>query len=371
MRPTRTLHPPFRAPAAVLALLALVVAGAGCNVGSRDSVREVRTASAVPMAGHSALRIETRSADVHLIQSPDDTLRVVTTRRVQAGSARRVESILSRIRVTMEPQGDVLVLRVREPERGRTRVRVDAGPWRYRRSVEIELTIAVPSRVRVDGETTSGDFDAVGLAQALSLVATSGDIGMSQLTGPAWAQTTSGDVTLRDLGQGATVRVTAGDVDAVEVRGPLTMRATSGDLSAQQAHGGVRLETSTGDVEVRGVEGTVMVSTSAGDVDISAAAADSCVVETASGDVAIGLVRAPRLVQVRSSSGAVALHLPPRAGGALDLQTASGAIQVKSAVEVEVMNRNRLSGRLGGGGAIAVRTSSGDITLAASEGVAP
>lgn len=369
MGPTRTLHLPFRAAVAALALLALAGAGVGCTGGSRDSVREVRTASAVPMAGHSVLRIETRSADVHLIQSPDDTLRVVATRRVQAGSAPKVETILSQIKVTMEPQGDVLVLRVREPER--TRIRVDAGPWRYRRSIEIELTVAVPARVRIDGETSSGDFDAVGLAQALSLVATSGDIEMSRLTGPAAAQTTSGDVTLRDLGQGATVKVTAGDVDAVEVRGPLTLRATSGDLSAQQAHGGVRLETSTGEVEVSGVEGTVMVSTSAGDVDVSAAAADSCVVETASGDIAIGLVRAPRLLQVRSSSGAVVLRLPPGAGGTLDLQTASGSIQVKSAVEVDVMNRNRLSGRLGGSGAIAVRTSSGDITLAASEGVSP
>ncbi|MEO6461626.1 MAG: DUF4097 family beta strand repeat-containing protein [Candidatus Eisenbacteria bacterium] len=371
MGPTRTPDPPFRAPAAGLALLALVVAGAGCTGGSRDSVREMRTASAVPMAGHSALRIETRSADVHLIQSPDDTLRVVTTRRVQAGSERTVESILSQIKVTMEPQGDVLVLRVREPERGRTRVRGSAGPWRHRRSVEVELTIAVPARVRVDGETMSGDFDAVGMAQALSLVATSGDIDMSQLSGPARAQTTSGDVTLRDLGQGATVKVTAGDVDAVEVRGPLMMRATSGDLSAQQAHGGVRLETSTGEIEVHGVEGTVMASTSAGDVDVSAAAADSCVVETASGDIAIALVRPSRHLEVRSSSGAVTLRLPPGAGGALDLQTASGAIQVKSAIEVEVMNRNRLSGRLGGSGAIAVRTSSGDITLATSEGVTP
>ncbi len=371
MQATRPLQPPFLAPAGVLALLALGVAGVGCYDGSRDSVREVRTASAVGMAGQEGLRIETRSADVHLIQSPDDTLRVVTTRRVQAGTARSVEALLAQIKVTMERQGDLLVLRVREPEQGRTRVSVDAGPWRTRRSIEIELTIAVPSRVRVEGETTRGGFDAVGLAQALSLLSTSGDIKLSQLLGPARVQTTSGDVTLRDLAQGATVRVTAGDVDAVEVAGPLTIRATSGDLSAQQAHGGVRFETSTGDVEVHGVEGSVMVSTSAGDVDVSAAAADSCVIETASGDIAVGLVRAPRVVQVRSSSGSVRIDLPPGVGGALDLQTASGAIQVKSAIAVETMNRNRLSGRLGGSGAVAVRTSSGDITLATGEGATP
>jgi putative adhesin len=375
MRPLRFLHPPFQGPpqaagpAAALVLAALVVAGAGC-VDSRDSVREVRTASALDLAGVNSLRVETRSADVHFVQSQDDTLRVVTTRRVQARRERTVEDLLSQIKVTMEHQGDQLVLRVREPERGRTHISVDAGPWRYRRAIEIDLTIAVPARVRIEGETSRGDFDAVGLAQAISLVSTSGDIELSQMTGESRVQSTSGDITLRDLAQ-AVVRVTAGDLDAVEVKGPLTVRATSGDLSAQQIHGNLRLETSTGDVEVHGVEGSVFISTSAGEVEVTAADCDSCVIETASGDITARVVSAPRLVQVRSSSGSVDLDLPPGAGGTLDLQTASGSMQVKSAVNVETMNRNRLSGRLGGSGTVAVRTSSGDITLAASEGVTP
>jgi hypothetical protein len=354
---------------ALAALAVLVLAGAGC-VDSRDSVREVRTASALGLAGVNSLRVETRSADVHFVQSQDDTLRVVATRRVQARRERTVEDLLAQIKVTMERQGDQLVLRVREPERGRVRVNVEAGPWRYRRSIEIELTIAVPARVRIEGETSRGDFQAVGLAQPISLVSTSGDIELSQLTGESRAQSTSGDITLRDLAQAATVRVTAGDVDAVEVKGPLTVRATSGDLSAQQIHGDLRLETSTGDVEVHGVEGSLFVSTSAGEVEVTGAACDSCLIETASGDITTRIVSAPRLVQVRSSSGSVDLDLPPGAGGALDLQTASGSMQVTSAVDVETMNRNRLSGRLGGSGTVAVRTSSGDITLAAS-GVIP
>ena len=375
MRPNRSTAAPLRVlPGAcvLLGLGALAGLGAGCTGGTKDSVREVRTASAVDMAGMANLRVETRSADVHMIQSPDDTLRVVTYRRVQAGSSRSVDDILDQIKVTSERQGDQLVLRVREPERIRNnRLNIEAGGWRYRRSVEIEVSIAVPARVKVECETNRGDLDAVGLAQEVAMTATSGDIELSQLTGPVRAQTTSGDVTLRDLGQGATVRVTAGDVDAVEVRGPLVVRATSGEISAREAHGGVRLETSTGDVEVHGTAGTVIISTSAGEVDLSDAAADSCVLETASGDISAGLVRAPRVVQVRSSSGTVMLHLPPGAGGNLDLQTASGSIQVKSAVEVEVMNRNRLTGRLGGNGAVAVRTSSGDITLASNAGVTP
>lgn len=375
MSPRRTFHPSLPAPGPGLllaaAVAALAIGAPGCRDGRRDTVHEDRTASAVPLGEQSVVRIETRSADVHLVASPDDTVRIIFARRIQSVSARSVEALAAQIKLTMERAGDQIVLRVREPERGGSRVTVDAGPWRFRRSTEIELTVAVPARARIECETARGDYDAVGLSQPLSIIATSGDVELSQLTGPARVQTTSGDVTLRDLAQAATVRVTAGDIDAVDVAGPLTVRATSGDVSARGVRGGIRFETSTGDVTVSEVAGTVMISTSAGEVELSAAAADSCVLETASGDIDAELTIAPRHVQVRSSSGDVSLRIPPGAGGALDLQTATGTLQVKSAVEVETMNRNRLTGRLGGAGSVAVRTSSGDISLATSHGDAP
>jgi DUF4097 and DUF4098 domain-containing protein YvlB len=374
MSPRRTNHPRLAVPATGLLLAAagaLVLGSTGCRDGRRDSVHEESTASAVPLGEQAVVRIETRSADVHLVQSPDDTVRVLFYRRIQSVSARSVEALAAQIKVTMERQGDQLVLRVREPERSGTRVSVDAGPWRFRRSTEVELTVAVPARARIECETARGDYDAVGLSQPIRLVATAGDIELSQLTGPASVQTTSGDVTLRDLGQPATVRVTAGDVDAVDVAGPLTIRATSGDVIARGVTGGIRLETSTGDASVSDVTGTVMISTSAGEVEVTNAAADSCVLETASGDIDAELTAAPRHVQIRSSSGSVALRVPQGSGGTLDLQTATGTLSVKSAVDVETMNRNRLTGRLGGGGTVAVRTSSGDVTLASGARVSP
>ena len=359
-------------PAALLALgcagLLAALLATGC-ADRRGVVREDRTASAVGLGAQGVVRIETRSADVHLIASPDDTVRVVTARRVEASTDDAAEAVLAQIKVTMERQGDLLVLRVREPERHNGRVNVQAGPWRIRRSVEIELTVAVPARARLECETARGDFDATGLAQDVAFVSTSGDVELHQGSGRVTVQTTSGDVTLRDLAGPASVRVTSGDVDAVDLTGGLALRATSGDVSASRVRGGARIETSTGDVAASEIAGAVFVSTSAGDVTLTANA-DSCGIETASGDVDARLSGAPRWVQVRTSSGEVGLAIPPRTGGALDLQTASGAIAVRTELDVDSMNRNRLTGRLGGPGSVAVRTSSGDITLSA-EGVAP
>ncbi len=375
MRPNRSARPPFGAPAAALALVlaaaTLALGAAGCSEERRGSTHEERTASAVALGDQSVLRIETRSADVRLIQSPDDTVRIVTLVRIQSATRSSVDALARQVKLTMERQGAELILRVREPERGRTRVNVSAGPWRLRRSVEIDVTVAVPARARLECETARGDFEAVGLAQAASFVSTSGDVDLSQLGGPVRVQTTSGDVTLRDLAQPPTLRLTAGDVDAVGIAGPLTIRATSGDLSVRQVRGGVRLETSTGDIEAEEIEGSTSISTSAGDVVLGLVAGDTCVVETASGDIEARLDAAPRLVNIRSSAGDVDFRLPAGVGGSIDVQTATGAIRVRSAIEVQTMNRNRLTGRLGGTGSVAIRTSSGDITLATNPGGTP
>ncbi len=362
----RTGFAALLAPFPLLALAALLAAG--CN-DRRGVVREDRTASAVALGSSAVVRIETRSADVHLIASPDDTVRVVTARRVEGSTQQNADALFAQIKVTMERQGDVLVLRVREPERRRTRVNVDAGPWRIRRSVEVELTIAVPARARLECETARGDFDATGLPQQAGFVSNTGDVELMQMSGRASVQTTSGDVTLRECDGPAVVRVTSGDVDANDLRGGLIVRATSGDVNAARVRGGARIETSTGDVEAQDLVGSVFVSTSAGNVSLSANA-DSCAIETASGDVSASLSGAPYFVQVRTSAGQVDLAIPERTGGTLDLQTSSGAIAVRNEVAVDTMSRNRLTGRLGGAGSIAVRTSSGDITLS-SEGVTP
>jgi len=342
-------------------VLGLTLALAGCSE-RRGAVIEDRLASAIPLAPQAVLHLETRNADVHLIQSPDDTVRVVTYRRVQSTSQESARNIFDQIKVTMEREGDRLSIRVREPDRRRHKINVQAGPWRIRRSIEIELTVAVPANARLECETATGDFDAVGLAQDVSFSTNSGDLEVSQGTGRTTVRATSGDIILRDLGGFVNVQTTSGDVDAVNLGRGLVVRATSGDVHAARILGGVSIETSTGDIESDEIAGPVSYSTSAGDV-IVAATTDSCTIETASGDVEARLAGRPRHVRVRTSSGQVELALPANVGGDLDVQTSSGAIAVRAGVDVDIMNRNRLTGRLGGPGTVAVRTSSGDITI--------
>lgn len=355
-------------PAGLLAAAGLALVAAGCGERRPTHVREDRVASALPLAPQTALRIETGSADVHLVPSPDDTLRVLTVKRVQSMSERSIDALWKEIRVTVERAGDELVLRVREPERGTNRVTVEAGPWRIRRHVEIEVTVAVPLGKPITLVTERGDVDAHDLRQSLTIDLYNGDAHLYDLDGGELKVTsTSGDVTIQRVRQPISVRSTSGDVEGEDLTGPVAIRATSGDVTLARLAGRVAVETSTGDVDVDGATGNAMISTSSGDATLRGQG-DSVVVETSSGGQDIDVLGPTRLVSLRSASGGIEIMLPHATGGALDVQTATGAMSVASAIQVGTMTRNHLTGDLGGAGRTLVRSSSGDIHVSARDG---
>jgi DUF4097 and DUF4098 domain-containing protein YvlB len=347
-------------------LLAVVaVALVGCDEARDTHVREDRLASLLPLAPQTSIRIETRTADVHVVPSPDDTVRVLTVKRVQSMSQRSVDNLWNQIKVTSERSGDELVLRVREPENGTSHVTVEAGPWRLRRRVEVEITVAVPLGRPVSILTERGDIDAHDLKQSLTVDLYNGDAHLYDLDGGTLkVSSTAGDITVQRVRQAVQLRSTSGDIDAEDVTGPVALRATSGDITLDRAQGRVAIETSTGGVDADGIVGNVTISTSSGDANLKAQG-DSILVDTSSGDQTIDLLGAPRFVSLKSAAGTVELQLPKGVGGALDVQTATGAISVASAIDVGTMTRNHLTGKLGGGGETLIRSSSGDIHLTA------
>jgi DUF4097 and DUF4098 domain-containing protein YvlB len=300
------------------------------------------------------------------VSSPDDTVRILTVKRVQSMSDRSVDALWKQIRVTLERSGDVLVLRVYEPERGTSHVTVQAGPWRIRRRVEIEITVAVPTGRPILLRTERGDVDAHDLKQHLTLDLYNGDAHLYDIDGGMTVTSTSGDVTLQRVRGEISVRTTSGDVDGEDLTGAVAVRATSGDVTLDRLAGRAAVETSTGDVEVDGAVGNALVSTSSGDATVRAKG-DSITVDTSSGDQDVDVVGPPQWVSLKSAAGGIEVVLPKGSGGALDVQTATGAMSVSSAIEVGTMTRNHLTGNLGGSGHTVVRSSSGDIHLTARE----
>jgi hypothetical protein len=177
----------------------------------------------------------------------------------------------------------------------------------------------------------------------------------------------SGDVRIRGI-SGGTVRVAARDgssgaaLDIDHADGSLTVRA--GDAFGPGSHGGsldldidvpagaaVRIETASGEIRADGLTGVQRYRTASGDMELRAVHGDIAI-EAVSGDVDLA-ADGPTQLSARTVSGDIDL----RAGqvSIARIGTTSGDI--------------RLAAHLDGDGPFAIETVSGDVTLAAADGV--
>jgi len=344
--------------AGALALLA------GCSVPRDLAKREERLASALALAPQTSLVVETHGADVHFVSSPDDSVRIVTYKRVQGFRRKSVDLIWSHMRVTMERTGNDLILRTYEPEHRIEHVNVYFGPYHYMHAIDFQLTIAVPRGHAITLRGDRGDVTAFGLANDLAVDLHAGDVRVDEHVGRVEVGTSAGDVSLASVRGPVGVHTHSGDVTADSLTAGAEIHSASGGVSVTRSSGLFALETTSGDVKVKNSQGSATLRTGAGGIEVYAQL-DSLTAESASGDQALELASAPRRVSAQSSSGDIRLVLPPAAGGQLEIGTSSGTISVKSPVKVAGMSRVELTGDLGGAGNTWIHTSSGDITVEA------
>lgn len=118
----------------------------------------------------------------------------------------------------------------------------------------------------------SGGVRATGIKGKLTITSASGDQYLTDITGDLQSTSVSGDVSLKDQ---------AGNVGIVTSSGEITVSNSLGDISCHSISGGIRLE---------GVEGKLDLRTGSGDVSgESVGLVGSCVIQTVSGDVNMGL----------------------------------------------------------------------------------
>lgn len=103
----------------------------------------------------------------------------------------------------------------------------------------------------------------------------------------------------------------------------LDIQGASADVEARGRFGDVSVDSASGDVSVGHVHGRLEVNTASGDVDADFVGADARV-NSASGDVTLN--EAEHDVRVRTASGDVELRSVVR--GKVDVQSASGDVQV-------------------------------------------
>jgi hypothetical protein len=157
----------------------------------------------------------------------------------------------------------------------------------------------------------------------------------------------SGDITIDHLGRYLSATSGSGDIRAHGINGPAELGTGSGDIQLDEVGAGdIKTKTGSGDIKVHGLNGGFMARSGSGEIQ-----ADGHLTGAAN---------------LSSGSGGIRLHLTPDAHFNLEASTGSGDIHVNfpGAPQQGDNSRHHLTAPINGGGpALEVRTSSGDVEI--------
>jgi DUF4097 and DUF4098 domain-containing protein YvlB len=123
----------------------------------------------------------------------------------------------------------------------------------------VSYAIQTPPGVKVRGNLGSGDIQLAGVADT-DVQVSSGDMLITDATGPVKARATSGDIqVLRSHGTVSAV-ATSGDIRAIDSAGAVTVKATSGDVQVRlSAPNSISADVTSGDIDISVPQGSYNV----------------------------------------------------------------------------------------------------------------
>ncbi len=125
----------------------------------------------------------------------------------------------------------------------------------------------------------------------------------------------------------------------------LTVESSSGDQWIDAIRGPVSVKSESGDIRISSVPGVIAIQTESGDVRLE---------KSGTGAISIH----------QTSSGDVSLALPEEGGFDISARTSSGTISLNPSLQVESQTAAEVRAKArGGGSAVAIQTSSGDIRI--------
>ncbi len=354
--------------AAGILCLAGLWAGSACALEPYQEESE----KSYPAAGISSVYLENARGRVELSGTDGDAVVVRAIKTARGHGRADARELAAATQVALAQEGSRLVVRVRYPQ-----ITDRWCFWSFnwsdhtRRGVKVRLLVQLPPRVEAEARVASGDIISRGVSGRQALTATSGDIRVEDAGGPVELHSTSGDLFGRGLAADAMLQSVSGDVRATSIAGRAEGRSTSGDIRVADVAGALTLSSVSGDVGVRGARGGLKVGTTSGDV-VARDVTGPCVASVSSGDVDVEFTGTVGESEISSASGDVTVRLSPQARCNLELRTGSGTIEMRVPLRVKSVSRHLVSGTVGGGGAsVRVRTSSGEVLVAASEGGRP
>jgi hypothetical protein len=152
----------------------------------------------------------------------------------------------------------------------------------------IDLTIELPTRSRVIGDSAFGRFSAEGELGECELKTAMGNIRLDH-TGRLQAHTSYGNIAVDRVVGDAELTTGSGDVRVEEVDGTAVIKNSNGGTTIGEVTGDLRVKASNGDIAVRRAHRAATAKPANGDVRIGEVRSGPIVLETAAGDLEVGI----------------------------------------------------------------------------------
>jgi len=152
----------------------------------------------------------------------------------------------------------------------------------------VDVSIEVPTGSRLEADTGMGQLRTEGELGACRLKSGMGTIRVDHCA-ELWATTGHGDVVVDDVTAAAELRTGSGDVRVGRVGGTVTVKSANGDCILREAMGEARVRASNGDIEIGAAHASATARTANGDVRIHDVQRGVVVLETAAGELEVGV----------------------------------------------------------------------------------
>jgi hypothetical protein len=215
----------------------------------------------------------------------------------------------------VELSGDTLVISAPE-----------TGGWLFRRAPRLRVTAAVPTGSSGRLRVASADISCYGEWDQVKANTASGNVYVERANGDLSINSASGDIRAGQIDGRLTVNTASGDIATTRVIGPVEIKGASADVEIDEIGGDLRTSTASGDVRVGSArQGAISVNSASGDVSLGVVAGTGVWLDlnTLSGrtrsDLSVGEQSPPTghdlSIQVRTMSGDIDIHRvnPPTA----------------------------------------------------------
>lgn len=152
----------------------------------------------------------------------------------------------------------------------------------------LHVTVELPAGSRIDGTAALGDFRISGRVADTRVKTAVGDIHVDE-SARLEANTATGNVSVDRATGHAEIGTGSGDLRIREIDGTAVLKNSNGETRVGEVTGDVRVNVANGDILVDRAHAGVQAKTAAGDIRLDEVIRDRVVLETAVGEIEVGI----------------------------------------------------------------------------------